>query len=262
MIQRTRRRHKGGESRKSLKDATGRTMTDKMGHLRSPKVLVVSNQQTTGPLWVFSLQQQNLNVVLEADPTRTQLRCEMEAPDLIILDIQFPEDQTLDLIRNLRADMLTPILLLTSVRSEQYLIDSYKAGVDDCLSKPVSPSLFHAKVQVWLRRFGSLLPDEMSPITVGTLQLFPAERMVMMKNGGVIQLTNLELRLLYYLMNRPGQTVTTEVLNQKVWGYTAEPNNNMLKNVVYRLRRKIEADPANPLIVQTVVGVGYKLAAE
>jgi DNA-binding response OmpR family regulator len=63
-------------------------------------------------------------------------------------------------------------------------------------------------------------------------------------------------------MNRPGQIVTTEELNQKVWGYTAEVDNTMLKNVVYRLRRKIETDPANPLIVQTVVGAGYRLAPE
>jgi two-component system response regulator MtrA len=56
--------------------------------------------------------------------------------------------------------------------------------------------------------------------------------------------------------------VTIEELNQRVWGYTAEADNTMLKNVVYRLRRKIESDPTNPLIVQTVVGVGYKLAAE
>ena len=235
-------------------------MSEKLG--RAPKVLVVSNQQTTGPLWVFSLQQQQLNVLLEADPVRTLQRCELESPDLIILDIHFPEDKTLELIRSLRDELLTPILLLTAVRSEEYVLETYKAGVDDCMTKPVSPSLFQAKVKVWLRRFGSVSADEMSPLKVGTLQLFPTERMVMLKNGGVVQLTNLELRLLYYLMNRPGQIITTEELNQKVWGYTAEADNTMLKNVVYRLRRKIEADPANPLIVQTVVGVGYRLAAE
>jgi DNA-binding response OmpR family regulator len=229
---------------------------------RPPKVLVVSNQQTTGPLWVFSLQLQKLNVLLEADPTRTLQRCEAESPDLIILDINFPESQTLELIKSLRAEMLTPILLLSPVRSEEYVIETYKAGVDDCMPKPVSPSLFQAKVKVWLRRFGSVPADNLNPLKVGTLQLFPAERMVMLKNGGVVQLTNLELRLLYYLMNRPGQIVTTEDLNQRVWGYTAEADNTMLKNVVYRLRRKIEADPANPLIIQTVVGVGYKLASE
>src|SRR5512132_3151242 len=229
---------------------------------RAPKVLIVSNQQTTGPLWVFSLQQQKLNVALEADPAQTPQRCEAEMPDLIILDINFPEAATLDLIRNLRNEMLTPIMLLTPVRSEEYMLETYKAGVDECIPKPVSPSLFQAKVKVWLRRFGSLTADSLTPIKVGTLQLFPSERIVMLKNGGAVQLTNLELRLLYYLMNRPGQLVTTEELNQKVWGYTAEADNTMLKNVVYRLRRKIEVDPANPLIIQTVVGTGYKLAAE
>lgn len=235
-------------------------MPEKLGH--TPKVLVVSNQQTTGPLWVFSLQQQKLNVLLESEAGNALQRCENESPDLIILDIHQPEAETLELIKNLRAELLTPILLLTPVRSEDYVLEAYKAGVDDCMPKPVSPSLFQAKVRVWLRRFGSVLADNLNPLKVGTLQLFPSERLVMLKNGGVVQLTNLELRLLYYLMNRPGQIVTIEDLNQRVWGYTAEADNTMLKNVVYRLRRKIEVDPANPLIIQTVVGVGYKLAAE
>jgi len=168
----------------------------------------------------------------------------------------------LELVRGLRAETLNPILMLSPVRSEEFILETYNAGVDDCILKPVNPSLFQAKVKVWLRRFGSTSADNLNPIKVGTLQIFPSERIVMLKNGGAISLTNLELRLLYYLMNRPGQIVTIEDLNQRVWGYTAEADNTMLKNVVYRLRRKIESDPTNPLIIQTVVGVGYKLAAE
>lgn len=235
-------------------------MAEKLG--TTPKVLIVSNQQTTGPLWVFSLQQQSLNVALESNPANTVARWEMEIPDLIILDMSLPEDATLALIRNLRAETLTPILLLTPVRSDEHVLEAYKAGVDDCLLKPVSPSLFQAKIKVWLRRSGNIFTDALNPVKVGTLQLFPAEKLVLLKNGGAVRLTNLELRLLYYLMNRPGQIVTIEELNQKVWGYTAEADNSMLKNVVYRLRRKIESDPANPLIIQTVVGTGYKLAGE
>jgi len=235
-------------------------MAEKLGS--APKVLIVSNQQTTGPLWVFSLQQQSLNVALESNPANTVARWEREIPDLIILDINLPEDTTLDLIRNLRAETLTPILLLTPVRSDEYVLEAYKAGVDDCLIKPVSPSLFQAKIKVWLRRSGNIFTDALNPVRVGTLQLFPAEKLVLLKNGAAVRLTNLELRLLYYLMNRPGQIVTIEELNQKVWGYTTEADNTMLKNVVYRLRRKIESDPANPLIIQTIVGTGYKLAAE
>lgn len=235
-------------------------MAEKLG--TTPKVLIVSNQQTTGPLWVFSLQQLNLHVLLESDPANTLPRWEEEIPDLLILDLNLPEEDTLGLVRSLRAETITPILLLAPARGEDFVLAAYEAGVDDFLHKPVSPSLFHAKVRVWLRRSGNISTDALNPISVGTLQLFPSEKVVILKNGGAVRLTNLELRLLYYLMNHPGQVVTAEELNQRVWGYAAEADNTMLKNVVYRLRRKIEADPAHPLIVQTVVGAGYRLAAE
>src|SRR5512135_2921835 len=113
-------------------------MTEKL--VLGPRVLIVSNQQTTGPLWVFSLQQQNLHVVLEADPSKTLQRCEMETPDLIILDINLAESQIVDLIKSLRTEMVTAILLLTSAKAEEFVIGAYNAGVDDHLIKPVSPS--------------------------------------------------------------------------------------------------------------------------
>ena len=235
-------------------------MPDKL--VLGPRVLIVSNQQTTGPLWVFSLQQQNLYVVLESDPSKTLQRCEMETPDLIILDINMPEPQTVELIKSLRAEMVTPILLLTPSRSEEYIVESYKAGVDDYMIKPVSPSLFNAKVKVWIRRSWSATTSTLDPVKIGGMHVFPNERMIIRDNGQPVHLTNLELRLLYYLVSRAGQTVTTEELNQRVWGYTGEVDNTMLKNVVYRLRRKIESDPANPQIIQTVTGVGYKLIGE
>ena len=209
-------------------------MTEKLGS--APKVLIVSNQQTTGPLWVFSLQQQKLHVMLESEPSNTLARWEKEIPDLIIL--------------------------LTPARGEEFVLEAYQAGVDDCMIKPVSPSLFQAKIKVWLRRSGSISTAILNPLKVGPLQLFPSEKLILLKNGSAVPLTNLELRLLYCLMSQPGQIVTIEELNHRVWGYAAEADNTMLKNVVYRLRRKIEADPANPLIIQTVVGIGYKMAAE
>jgi DNA-binding response OmpR family regulator len=234
-------------------------MSEKLGS--TPKVLIVSNKQTTGPLWAFSLQQQKLNVVLETDPSNVLPRWEKEIPDLIIADINLPEIPTLELIKSLRAETLTPILLLAPARGEDYMLEAYQAGVDDYLIKPVSPSLLQAKINVWLRRSASVSIDVLNPIKVGTLQLFPSEKTILLEKGA-IRLTNLELRLLYYLMSGPGQIVTIEELNQRVWGYNAEADNTMLKNVVYRLRRKIEVNPASPLIIQTVTGVGYRLSAE
>ena len=232
-------------------------MADKMAP--APKVLIVSNQQTTGPLWVFSLQQQRMNVLLEADPRKALQRAEAEAPDLIVLDINLPQEDTIQLLKSLRAEILAPILLLTQLRGEDMMLEALNSGADDCMMKPVSPSLFQAKIKIWLRRSWSVSTDTLEPVKVGSMQVLPAERMALLENGQVVRLTNLELRLLYYLMNRPDQTVSVEELNQRVWGYSGDGDNTMLKNVVYRLRRKIEADPSEPRIIQTVVGVGYKL---
>ena len=227
-----------------------------------PRVLIVSNQQTTGPLWAFSLQQQSLYVALEPDPSNTLKRCETEHPDLIIFDINLSEAQTIDLIKSLRMEMVTPILLLTPPRPEENIIAVYDAGVDDYMIKPVSPSVFNAKVKVWLKRSWSTTISTLSPVKFSDMQIFPSERMVVKRNGQTVHLTNLELRLLYHLAGRMGQNVTADELNQRVWGYTGEVDNTMLKNVVYRLRRKIEVDPANPKIIQTVASGGYKLVVE
>ncbi|MGE5250224.1 MAG: response regulator transcription factor [Bacteroidota bacterium] len=227
----------------------------------APKVLIVSNQQTTGPLWVFSLQQQQMNVVLESDPQRALQRCETDAPDLIVMDISLADEATMPLLKALRAEVISPIILLTPARTEDRLVEAYEAGVDDCMLKPVSPSIFQAKIKVWLRRSWSVSMNTLDPIKAGKLNLFPAERMILLDSGQAVRLTNLELRLIYYLMNRPDQTVSIEELNQRVWGYTGEADNTMLKNVVYRLRRKIESDPSDPQFIQTVVGVGYKLTS-
>ena len=235
-------------------------MPEKLGP--TPKVLIISNRLTTGPLWVFSLQQQKLKVVLEANPSNALPRWEKEIPDLIVIDVNLPRVPILELIKSLRGEMLIPFLLLASAWSEEDVLEAYEAGIDDYLARPVSPSLLQAKIKVWLRRSASVSLDVLNQIKVGTLQLFPSEKTILLEKGGAVRLTNLELRLLYYLMNRPGQIVTIEELNQRVWGYNAEADNTMLKNVVYRLRRKSESDPSNPLIIQTVTGVGYRLSAQ
>ncbi len=234
-------------------------MPEQLG--RIPKVLLVTNQQTTGPLWAFSLQQQKINVVLEPVPANAVRRWSEESPDLIIMDVNLDEGTTLDLIRNLRDETVMPIVLLFPARTEEFVLNAYQAGVDDVLPKPVSPSLFRAKVKVWLRH--SKTPaDSLSPVGAGGFQLIPSERMLITRNGKPHPLTSLELRLLYYLMSEADQVLSAEDLIQRVWGYRGEVDHTMLKNVVYRLRRKIEADPAHPRYVQTVTGVGYKFVPD
>jgi len=228
----------------------------------TPKVLVVSNSMTTGPLWAFSLQEQNFDVVMEQNPTKMLRRWAEEIPNLIVVDINTSEPTLLSMIRSLREESVVPVLFLTQNKPEEYILQAYEAGVDECVVKPISPSLFHAKIKAWLRRSSSVPMYALDPLKVGRVNLIPSERAIILDNGNPIHVTNLELRLLYILMGRPGRTVSAEELIQRVWGYGQEADNTVLKNTIYRLRKKVEIDPANPLIIQTVSSIGYKFNPE
>jgi two-component system response regulator VicR len=228
----------------------------------NPKILIVSNHQTTGPLWVFGLKQQNLDVILEPAPANAIQRWSEEVPDLIVFDINWPEKLVLELLQKLRAETTVPIILLTPSRNEDFLIETYQAGVDETLVKPINPSLFLAKIQAWLRRAWTVPADTLDPLKVGKIQLLPSDHAVILEDGNLIRLTNLEFRLLYFLMSRAGRTATAEELIQRVWGYAGEADNTVLKNLIYRVRRKIEKDPASPAFIQTLPGLGYKFSTD
>jgi DNA-binding response OmpR family regulator len=225
------------------------------------KALVVSNLPSTGPLRAVSLQQQfRMNVVLEIVPENTVARWSEEIPDLVILDVNLPEPTLLELIRDLRFETQVPILLFTSKWAEEFWVQAYHAGVDECILKPIGNSLFLAKIQVWLRRSGSIPTEILDPIKAGNILLDPAQRIAILENGRKVRITNLEIRLLYCLMSQAGRTVATEVLIQRVWGSNCEADSTVLKNIVYRLRQKIETKPADPKIIQTVAGAGYRFS--
>lgn len=226
------------------------------------KVLVVSNTQQTGPLLLSGLREMGLDVLMESDPQNAIQRWSAEIPDLVVFDANVPEAQVLELIRNLRSEAAVPIILLTQVNTEDFLLAAYAAGADECIPRPISPSLFYAKVKVWLRRSWNVPADTLDTLRVGRFHLLPSDRTIILDNSNSIRLTNLELRLLYCLMSSAGQTLTIEDLNLRVWGYRDIADTTMLKNVVYRLRRKMENDHANPQIILNVPGVGYKFFTE
>lgn len=227
------------------------------------KVLVVSNQGKTGSGWVTNLQQgQQLAVVLETVPANAVIRWEAEYPDLVVLDVSLPKSQIFKLVGELRAQTVVPILLLTTSQSEEFMLEAYESGADDCIPKSSSPALLNAKIIIWLQRSASVPASALGTVKIGNFSLVASNRTITIGDHPPVRLSNLEFRLLYVLMNQPGQTVTIEELNQRVWGYSYETDITMIKNVVYRLRRKIEKDPAHPQIIQYVAGVGYKFVHE
>lgn len=222
-----------------------------------PKILIVSDLQAVSPLWAFNLTQKHWNISVESHPAQAIERWAEFLPDLIVCDID-SASTSIDLITRLREEAALPILLLTFNNSDQFLLEAYEAGVDECVLKPILPLLIEAKLKAWLRRSSSVPIDVLETLKVDDLQLIPSDRAVVLDDRDPIRLTNLELRLLYYLMGRPGRTLTTKELCERVWNHHNMGDPTTLKNLVYRVRRKIEADPAHPHYLLTVAGVGYR----
>jgi len=227
---------------------------------RFPKVLVISDQEGTSPLWGSGITQR-FQFVLERDPDRAIQNWGELLPDLVVLELK-SEPLIITSIAKFRDEALIPILVLGSTCPDTCILDLYQAGVDEYILKPIGPALFHAKLQAWLRHSSSGPYGARESLKFGTVRLIPMARTVQFGDRDPVHLTSLELRLLYYLIGRHGHTVTTEDLCQRMWGDTGEGDEIRLKNVVYRLRRKIETDPAKPHYLTTVTGVGYQFNAK
>jgi DNA-binding response OmpR family regulator len=222
----------------------------------SGHVLHVSNDREVGGIWTYALRQMGLTVTEATSAADALARWEQEAFDLIVIDVCGADLDGIELARQLRAEAVNPILLFTSNRDEADTLHAYQVGVDDCVLKPVSPSLFLAKVRAWLRRTWTVPAEALLTLQAGRLSLDPTQRAVVLASGSTAKLTNLEFRLLYLLMSHPGQSLPADTIVDRVWGHGGG-DSVLLKNLVYRLRRKIESDPRQPRYIQTGAGSGY-----
>ena len=222
------------------------------------KVLVVSDELNTARIWCQILNEKNMDTTLLGSPEETLQVWSEAIPDLVVIDSYSVEFDSISLVRQLREQGVVPIILLTASNNETHVLEAYRAGVDECVIKPVSPALLLAKVKAWLRRTWTMPAESLDVIQVGGLQLDPAKRQVMTDEQQTINLTTLEFRLLHLLMTHPGWVLTTEDIVQKVWGFHGNGDSNLLKNVVYRLRRKVDPDQGNPRYIHTETGLGYK----
>ena len=222
------------------------------------KVLVVCDDYDSARTWGYILKEKNIDATLLSSTAEALQVWPELIPDLIVIDMYSSEFDGVSLISEIRQQSVVPILLLTPKNNETHILEAYQAGVDECVVKPISPALFLVKVKAWLRRSWSMPAESLDMLQVGGLRLDPTRRQVTTIDEQIINLTNLEFRLLHLLMTHPGWVLTTEDIVQKVWGYYGNGDSNLLKNVVYRLRRKIDSDPANPRFIHTETGLGYR----
>lgn len=222
----------------------------------APRVFIVCDQDATAPIWGYIIREKGLVAILETSVHRAMQRSAEEIPDLIIIDLNAPHAQRMELCRKLRSLSASPILLFLPFNNEPEILEAYQNGVDECVVKPISPAIFLAKIIAWSRRSWN------EPITarhIGRLRLDPSRRSAIGGNKNEIKLTNLEFRLLHLLMSRPGNVFSAEDIIQTLWG--AEGDVVLLKNIVYRLRKKLEEEANETHIIKTWPG-GYSFVED
>jgi DNA-binding response OmpR family regulator len=182
-----------------------------------------------------------------------------QAPDLILLDIMMPKLSGWDVCRVLRQEGIdVPIIMLTARGQEADRVRGLELGADDYITKPFSLRELLARVRAVLRRPGPR--QKFEELAFGDVRIHRRGRQVF-KAGREVRLTRKEFDLLVYLVEHRGEIVTRERLLDEVWGYERFPTTRTVDTHVLRLRRKFEADPDGPALIETAHGQGYRFTA-
>ena len=223
------------------------------------KILIADDDRDLLGLIAFTLTQAGYLVVKASDGPSAIHSFKGESPDLAVLDINMPGASGFQVCEAIRSQSRIPIMMLTVRGEEEDLIKALDLGADDYLTKPFSPRTLLARIKALLRRAGI---ESSAPVSAGRLMLDAEEHTVRIDSGEPVRLTKLELRLLQMLLANVGRTVSSDRLLIQVWGHRNSGDRQLLKQLVHRLRHKIEADPAIPQLLQTSAGSGYKLVVE
>jgi DNA-binding response OmpR family regulator len=234
-----------------------------------PRVLVVEDEAHIRELIQLHLGLEGLEIDAVADGQEALVRAHSEPFDLIILDLMLPGVDGISICRAVRREgpnQDVPILMLTARREESDKVLGLESGADDYLAKPFGIRELVARARALLRRpRRSQLQAEAAsvsgekPVEIHGIHIDPARRKVR-ANGEDVDLTAQEFRLLLVLATHPGIVFSREALLTRVWPDHTFVTERSVDSLVKRLRRRIEKDPANPEIILTVWGSGYKCA--
>jgi DNA-binding response OmpR family regulator len=225
------------------------------------RILVVDDDPKTVSLVKLYLQHAGYEVVVAADGRRAlEVARGAPRPDLIVLDVMLPRLNGLEVCRTLREESDVPIILLTARTTEDDKLEGLDLGADDYIAKPFSPRELAARVRAVLRR-SPAAPLDGPPVRVAGLVLDPSRHEALVR-GRAVSLTPREFRLLLALARSPGRVFTRAELVTRAFGPEYEALDRTIDAHIRNLRRKIEADPADPAFIQTVFGVGYRFGGE
>ncbi len=221
-------------------------------------ILVVDDEERLVSLLEAYLTQQGFIVVSARHGRQALEVAERESPDLIVLDIMMPEMDGLEFLQAYRRQANTPVILLTARVEDDEKIVGLEMGADDYMTKPFRPRELLARIRAVLRRAGRAAPGA-AVLHVGDLVL-DREGHRLTVSGRPVDLTPSEFELLAALMSAPGRVFTRLELLDHIQGVRYEGYERTIDVHVKNLRAKIEPDPRKPRYIETVYGVGYRLA--
>lgn len=229
------------------------------------KILLVEDDQDIATLLRLNLQDEGYQIVHEADGARALLQLEQSVWDAVILDLMLPSVDGLEICRRIRQmTRYLPVIIISARTSETHRVLGLETGADDYLPKPFSVLELVARVKALFRRqeaMGQSIRLESGAIASHGLTIDPLSREVRL-HGESIELTPREFDLLYWFARHPGEVFSRLSLLENVWGYQHEGYEHTVNTHINRLRIKIEKDPAEPEIILTVWGKGYKFATD
>lgn len=224
------------------------------------KVLVIEDDRHIAELLSMMLATQHFTPIVAGDGGAGLSEARRLLPSLILLDLMLPIMDGWEVCRRLRADDKTrhiPIIMVTAKGEEEDRVAGLELGADDYVVKPFSPRELEARIRsVFRRRAGQASAD--GPMRVGALEI-DAARHVVTVEGRSVHLTMMEFTILQRLAQDPGRVFSRDQLLTVLWGEDCYVQEHSLDVHIHAIRKKVETDPAHPIFIQTVRGVGFKL---
>jgi two-component system response regulator RegX3 len=223
------------------------------------RILIVEDETSFSEALEFLLGKEGFTVVTATTGTEALRKFEQGGIDLILLDLMIPEVSGTEVCRQIRAKSKVPIIMLTAKDSEVDKVVGLEIGADDYVTKPYSARELVARINAVLRRNHSEAgASDQGVLVTGSIRM-DIDRHQVSVNGIPVSLPLKEFELLEFLMRNAGRVLTRIQLIDRVWGSDYVGDTKTLDVHIKRLRAKIESDPANPKIIQTVRGLGYKM---
>lgn len=224
----------------------------------APHLLVVDDDTRIRTLLNRFLRENGFRVTIAGNAAEARRKLAGLDFDLIVLDVMMPGEDGVSLTRSLREEKEVPILMLTALSETDNRVDGLEAGADDYLPKPFDPRELVLRVNNILRRGGpSNTQPKLEQIVFGPYT-FNIPRRELKRSGEVLKLTDREREIMVLFAERAGETIP----RHELVGGDAEVGERTIDVQINRLRRKIEQDPSNPIWLQTVRGIGYRLSVE